>query len=457
MPAFLEAALFSQSATLTGGAPLRSTAICAGVAGDCDVLRAAVDPADRERRELGGGAYVTGRSLRRRRGSVVGGTAGDPTAPVSFPNSNLGELSDERLLDSAFNSASATAAASAADVFSPHTATFVNGIVVTNVSARADGPAPVPIGDAFPSAAAAPGVGAAVESVAAPCGPALRLTGAHADQAGAAWYGRSLNVREGFDAAFAFRLSSPSGASACRDNDDADTLCRSRGGGGFAFVVQSWHPGALGLGGTDGMGYASIRSSVAVEFDTHADAGPGGDDGASPLHEPHENHVSVHTRGPAAGNSANHTYSLGHVAGDKLPDLADGTHLARVVYSPAFSAAAAAHPAFTGAGSAYLAALLGGGAPLPPAPPPSAGSWAAAARSSSAWQRDGFGTLSVYVDDAADPVLIVPLNLAAAVDMAASHGRAWVGFTASTGGAVWQVHDVLAWHFTELRADAPFV
>lgn len=193
------------------------------------------------------------------------------------------------------------------------------------------------------------------------------------------------------------------------------------------------------------MGYASLRNSLAVEFDTFADT-PGD---ATSLHEPGENHVSVHTRGFAAGNSPNHTYSLGHAAGARLPDLAAGIHLVRITYSPTFDAAAAAHPAFAGAGSAMLAdLLLGGQTDAPGAPAGSAPIFAP-----SAWASRGFGTLSVYVDDAAEPVLIVPMNLAATLDLAGTHGRAWVGFTASTGSRVWQVHDILAWHFTELRED----
>ena len=64
-----------------------------------------------------------------------------------------------------------------------------------------------------------PGPGKIVETVLenryevsydAPCGPALRLTPSEARQRGSAWYPRQLEVGEGFDTQFAFRLSNPS-------------------------------------------------------------------------------------------------------------------------------------------------------------------------------------------------------------------------------------------------------
>ena len=66
----------------------------------------------------------------------------------------------------------------------------------------------------------------------------------------------------------------------------------------------------------------------------------------------------------------------------------------------------------------------------------------------------GMGMLSVYVDDMHTPVLVVPLNLDATLDLAS--GRAYVGFTAATGDNVWQVHDILDWRFSSLRVDPPY-
>ena len=133
----------------------------------------------------------------------------------------------------------------------------------------------------------------------AACGPALRLTGSHSQLSGAAWYPRQMNVREGFDTTFTFRISNPS--QHCQFMDDVYTHCRSRGGDGFAFVVQNYDQVALGKGGME-MSYGGIRNSIAVEFDTKFNY---------ENIDPYENHISVHTRGWREDNSANHSYSVG--------------------------------------------------------------------------------------------------------------------------------------------------
>ncbi len=65
------------------------------------------------------------------------------------------------------------------------------------------------------------------------------------------------------------------------------------------------------------------------------------------------------------------------------------------------------------------------------------------------------GTLSVYVDDLLTPVMVIPLNLAATLKL--DNGRAWIGFTASTGDSKWQVHDILSWTFDSSRLDKTYV
>jgi hypothetical protein len=57
------------------------------------------------------------------------------------------------------------------------------------------------------------------------------------------------------------------------------------------------------------------------------------------------------------------------------------------------------------------------------------------------------GTLQVFLDDLEHPRLSVPLNLATAMSL--DEGRAWVGFTSSTG-ADCQNHDLLGWSFASL-------
>lgn len=54
------------------------------------------------------------------------------------------------------------------------------------------------------------------------------------------------------------------------------------------------------------------------------------------------------------------------------------------------------------------------------------------------------GTLSIYLDNLTTPVLAINVNLAEQLDLDA--GRAWIGFTGTTGGG-YQTHDVLNWSF----------
>ncbi len=57
------------------------------------------------------------------------------------------------------------------------------------------------------------------------------------------------------------------------------------------------------------------------------------------------------------------------------------------------------------------------------------------------------GELSVFLDDLVNPVLVVPVDLDSLLDL--DQGRAWVGFTASTGGG-YQNHDILNWSYKVL-------
>lgn len=61
-----------------------------------------------------------------------------------------------------------------------------------------------------------------------------------------------VEVREGFETTFHFRVTNPS--IRCNIMDDEYTHCRSRGSDGFAFVVQVESDHALGQGGM-GLGY----------------------------------------------------------------------------------------------------------------------------------------------------------------------------------------------------------
>ena len=69
--------------------------------------------------------------------------------------------------------------------------------------------------------------------------------------------------------------------------DHAPDSCSRRGGDGFALVLHTEGPAALGGAGA-GLGYAGLANGIALEFDTWADAD---------VADPGDNHVAVITRG----------------------------------------------------------------------------------------------------------------------------------------------------------------
>ena len=170
------------------------------------------------------------------------------------------------------------------------------------------------------------------------CGPAIRLTSSSPRRAGGVWYGRRLNVREGFDTTFVLKPSNPS--TRCDLMHGAHSHCRSRGGDGFAFVVQEDRPTALGREGA-GLGYDGINNSLAVEFDTFYNP---------ELLDVYENHVSVHSNGWRRPNSAHEEASFAATA--RIPDLATfpdplrTVRLVRVTYDPVFDPSLARGDAF---------------------------------------------------------------------------------------------------------------
>lgn len=167
------------------------------------------------------------------------------------------------------------------------------------------------------------------------------------------------------------------------------------GADGFAVVIQNSGPKALGSAGS-GLGYGvsdespdGIVQSLAIEFDTFSLKDFGDED---LFHDPNGNHISVHSRGPEP-NHADEAYSLG-TATEGLPNFKDGkAHTVRVSYTP--------------------------------------------------------GTLKLFLDE--KPALTVPIRLdsfsgkefknASVLD---ADGKAWIGFTAGTGGLM-ENHDILSW------------
>jgi hypothetical protein len=215
--------------------------------------------------------------------------------------------------------------------------------------------------------------------------------------------------------------------------DDVHTNCRSRGADGFAFVIQNQDALALGRRGS-GLGYEGIKNSLAVEFDTFFN---------EDQFDPYENHVSVHTRGWRQANSANHTNSI--ASSVEIPNLADaqptyhegevlsdGVHEARIVYHMNFDESTLTSGKFTA--SPWSVNFLEN---------------ADYAAGSQADWGTGMGTLSVYVDNLFTPIFTTVINVASTLSL--DNGRAWVGFTASTGESFYQVHDIMSWQFAALR------
>ncbi len=252
------------------------------------------------------------------------------------------------------------------------------------------------------------------------CGPALRLTPSEARHSGSAWYKRKLNVGEGFDTTITFEISNPS--LRCDRMDDVNTFCRSRGGDGFAFVIQNVAYTALGTAGS-GLGYEGIFGSLAVELDTYHNYDN---------MDYYENHISVMTKGFRDNITANHSRALATT--NRCPDLSAGVHSIRIKYEPTFDENAVPHPSFqvNGYTSFFFenADFEYGGE----------GDWGI-----------GFGLLYIYIDDMYSPVITTPLNLKKTINL--DDDRAIVGLTASTGDNTWQAHDILSWKFTSLYQD----
>ncbi len=114
--------------------------------------------------------------------------------------------------------------------------------------------------------------------------------------------------------------------------------------------------------------------------------------------DPNGNHISVHTRGTLA-NSADETYSLGNTGTGLAINLKDGlVHTATIEYVP--------------------------------------------------------GTMSIFLDSMASPVLTVPLNMGSLLTL--NQGTAFVGFTASTGAGQ-EDHAILNWQYSHVPEPSTIV
>jgi hypothetical protein len=177
-----------------------------------------------------------------------------------------------------------------------------------------------------------------------------------------------------------------------------------RGGHGLAFVLQvsQARSAALGAAGS-GLGWGGLEHALAIAFDSGYGAS-----GGEALGD------SVELRLAGGGGEEEAAASL---APPTLAVFSDGqTHTAKVAYFPLLRADLLTMGRFRA--SPRVASL----------------------------QSASSGTLCVFLDDLALPLVCVPLDLARALPLRG--GQAVVGFTASTGRA-WQNHDVLTWSFCE--------
>ncbi len=159
------------------------------------------------------------------------------------------------------------------------------------------------------------------------------------------------------------------------------------GADGLVFVIQNYSIDALGLNGA-GLGYEHIANSIALEFDTWLNSEVAQPD----FNDPDGHHVSLHTRGTQP-NSPNEIYSIGCVSYPTLVTVDE--HVAKVTYES--------------------------------------------------------GVMKVYIDDLIAPVMTVPIDIPAVLDL--NDGKAWLGFTSSTGDA-WENHDLLEWTIEEVPVPA---
>ena len=272
---------------------------------------------------------------------------------------------------------------------------------------------------------------------AAPCSERLRLTPAAPGTAGSVMRLEGLPVLGGFEADFTFVISGPSRA--CVSVKDralgvaSYASCAVAGGDGLAFVVHGDDAGAAALGeGGGGLGYAGLRNALVVELDAWYNppargavpgggGSGGGGGGPTTVLEPDllYDHVAVQASPRAGGGvGAGAEHRLGAAA--RAP-VADGRpHRVRVVYEPRLRYDLL--PRFTGSAPLLAQFLLDAGAGR------------------------RVGTLAVYYDNASLPLIAMPLNLNAVLQL--PENAATLGFTAATGAA-WQIHDVLEWRFCE--------
>ena len=278
------------------------------------------------------------------------------------------------------------------------------------------------------------------------CVTGIRLTPPIVSTFGAAFWTTKQPVVYGFDTTFRFAVLQKSNLCPLQEAMDASKFCYSRGGRGFAFVVQNeGSPGSLGVGDTIGakintagqvsLGYNFPRN-LAIEFNYLFDTESG---------DPNWNHIAVMvpvSRQASEGdnaNSADHRTNTWAISdGISLPPLNEGTHKVRIVYDVS--------------GAQKWTELIG--------------NWYSRPLTTDQrsmleyWANNQLGVLSVYLNDRVvlktlidvaqvvqvDPVSTWSENPTGAPNESAP-GSAWVGFVAATSESAYSSPVILDWTF----------
>jgi len=222
----------------------------------------------------------------------------------------------------------------------------------------------------------------------------------------------------GFDTIFSFQVTDHSRV--CSDHVDVYSSlkhyrsCSVHGGDGLAFVIHSDKAAAHAIGSDgQGLGYAGISNSLAIEFDMWTNVDTQGSD------DIFYDHISIHSASTGKNSDQSRT-KLGH---SRAVDMADGkVHIARVQYLPYVE-------------EKYLETMTANENLLP------------YIKDNGEGRR--LGTLAIFIDDGVEldkPILSIPINLSVLLDLPQS--LAYVGFTASTG-IKWENHDIIYWHWCD--------
>ncbi len=132
----------------------------------------------------------------------------------------------------------------------------------------------------------------------------MRITADAENQKGAVWFNAKQTVQDGFSTTFQLQI------------------LRSRrvAGEGMAFLIHNGNTRAVGRGG-DGLGYAGISNSIAIEFDFFRTGEA----------DPNSNHIAVHSLRTSSNSPTELNARLG--VASRIADLNDGSvHTVKINY-----------------------------------------------------------------------------------------------------------------------------